>query len=105
MEAGEEGDYNLYLSLHTQSFESTRKSHLFFLFFLPGVDVSHVYVGARLLPLPYWYSNLSEGVDRVGGQLRGDRVPLQWRLQPNLAEFGGRCRKSMLGLWKQQAPT
>ena len=66
--------------------------------------MSHVYVGARLLPLPYWYSNLSEGADRVGGQLRRDRMPLQ----PNLAEFGGRCRKSMLGLWKQpsaQAPT
>ena len=28
-------------------------------------------LGARLLPLSYHYPNLSEGTDRVGGQLRG----------------------------------
>ena len=33
----------------------------------------HACLGARLLPLSYWYSNLSEGADRVGGQLRGDK--------------------------------
>ena len=47
------------------------------MFFLPGVDVSHVYLRAwallRLLPQSYQYSNLSEGADRVGGQLRGDK--------------------------------
>ena len=26
-----------------------------------------------LLPQSYWYPNLSEGADRVGGQLRGDK--------------------------------
>ena len=31
------------------------------------MDASHVYVGA------YQYPNLSEGADRVGGQLRGDK--------------------------------
>ena len=44
--------------------------------FLPGVDAFHVYVRAwafRLLPLAYQYPNLSEGADRVGGQLRGDK--------------------------------
>ena len=30
-------------------------------------------MGARLLPQSYQYSNLSEGADRVGGQLRGDK--------------------------------
>ena len=30
-------------------------------------------LGARLLPRSYWYPNLSEGADRVAGQLRGDK--------------------------------
>ena len=30
-------------------------------------------LGARLLPQSYQYPNLSEGADRVGGQMRGDR--------------------------------
>ena len=30
-------------------------------------------MGARLLPQSYRYRNLSEGADRVGGQLRGDK--------------------------------
>ena len=30
-------------------------------------------MGARLLPQFYQYPNLSEGADRVGGQLRGDK--------------------------------
>ena len=30
-------------------------------------------MGARLLPQSYQYSNLSEGADRVGGQLRGGK--------------------------------
>ena len=30
-------------------------------------------LGARLLPQSYQYPNLSEGADRVGGQLRGDK--------------------------------
>ena len=30
-------------------------------------------MGARLLPQSYQYQNLSEGADRVGGQLRGDK--------------------------------
>ena len=36
-----------------------------------------------LLPQSYWYPNLLEGADNVGGQLRKnkDRVPLQWRNQ------------------------
>ena len=46
------------------------------LFSLPGVDAPHVYMwwlGARLLLQTYQYRNLSEGADRVGGQLRGDK--------------------------------
>ena len=30
-------------------------------------------LGTRLLPQSYQYPNLSEGADRVGGQLRGDK--------------------------------
>ena len=51
------------------------------------MDASHVYVRAGALgsfySLNYQYQNLSEGADRVGGQLRGDkdRVTLQWRNQ------------------------
>ena len=30
-------------------------------------------MGARLLPQSYYYPNLSEGADRVGGQMRGDK--------------------------------
>ena len=40
------------------------------------MDAPHVYVRAwalRLLPQSYQYSNLSEGADCVGGQLRGDK--------------------------------
>ena len=46
-------------------------------FFLPGVDAPHVYVRVWALgcfhSLNYQYPNLSEGADRVGGQLRGDK--------------------------------
>ena len=45
--------------------------------FLRGVDASHVYVRAWALgcfhSLIRQYPNLSEGADRVGGQLRGDK--------------------------------
>ena len=41
--------------------------------FLPGVDASHVYVRAWALGCFQSYPNLSEGADRVGGQLRGDK--------------------------------
>ena len=42
---------------------------------LPGVDASHFYVRAWALSCFYShiYPNLSQGADRVGGQLRGDK--------------------------------
>ena len=46
------------------------------IFFFPrGGCVSRLRacLGARLLPQSYQYRNLSEGADRVGGQLRGDK--------------------------------
>ena len=48
---------------------------LFFLLFLPRVDVPHVYVRAWALGCfqSYQYPNFLEGADRVGGQLRGDK--------------------------------
>ena len=53
----------------------------FVLFFTRGGCASclRAWLGARLLPQSYQYPNLSKGADRVAGQLRGDRVPLQWR--------------------------
>ena len=44
-------------------------------FFTQGGCVSclHVCLGPRLLLQSYQYPNLSEGADRVGGQLRGDK--------------------------------
>ena len=53
-----------------KSFESRRNS-----FFTRGGCVSclRACFGTRLLPQSYQYSNLSEGADRVGGQLRGDK--------------------------------
>ena len=47
----------------------------FFFFFTRGGCVSSLRacLGARLLPQSYQYPNLSEGADRVGGQLRGDK--------------------------------
>ena len=75
-----------------KSFQSRRT-----LFILPGVDASHVYVYVRAralgcfhslistetfyhsvistetFPQSDQYRNLSEGADRVGGQLRGDK--------------------------------
>ena len=55
-----------------KSFESRR---IFFFFFTWGECVSCLRAcsGARFLPQSYQYSNLSEGADRVGGQLRGDK--------------------------------
>ena len=54
-----------------KSSESRRNS------FLPGVDAPHVYVRAWALGCFYNHIstqlNLSEGADRVAGQLRGDK--------------------------------
>ena len=54
-----------------KSFESRR----IFNYFTRGKCVSCLREcsGARLLPQSYQYSNLSEGADRVGGHLRGDK--------------------------------
>ena len=53
-----------------KSFESRRNS-----FFTRGGCVSclRACLGARLLPQSYQYPNLWEGVERVAGQLRGDK--------------------------------
>ena len=57
-----------------QSFESRRNSSLFFFFTRGGcASCLRACLGARLLPQSYQYPNLSEGADRVGGQLRGDK--------------------------------
>ena len=55
-----------------KSFESRR--NYFFLFSRVGrVSLLLACLGARLLLQSYQYPNLSEGADRVAGQLRGDK--------------------------------
>ena len=75
-----------------------------------------------MLPQSYQYPNLSEGTDSVGGQLRENKVcPFSGvtssgrvgRMVPESDagsledgagkrrwEFGGRCRKATLGVWR-----
>ena len=79
--------------IKSKSFESRQNSLFFFsflslslslslspslslsLFFTRGGCVSclRACLGVGLLPQSYQYPNLSEGADRVGGQLRGDK--------------------------------
>ena len=63
-------------------------------FFLPGVDAPHVYMRAWALgcfPQSYQYLNLSEGADRIGGQLRGDKkCPFSGRVLRKVPESGAR---------------
>ena len=79
-----------------KSFESRRNS-----FFLPGVDASHVYV--RALALGCFYSHirtrtfpraLTASLDSCA-EIKSDPSVAEL----NLAEFGGRCRKAVLGVW------
>ena len=66
------------------------------------MDASHVYVRARALGCfqSYLFRNLSEGADRVGGQLRGDKeCPFSGVTKSG--KFGGRCRKAMHGVWRK----
>ena len=80
-------------------------SFFFFLLFLPGVNVSHVYVRARALGCfqSYQYPNLSEGADRVSGQLRGDKqcsfcgVTKSGRVWREMPESDARSMVSTLG--------
>ena len=106
--------------IKSKSFESRRNS-----FFLLRVDAPHVHVRAWVLGCfymqSYQYPNLSEGADRVGGQLCADKeCPFSgvtksgrvWRKVPESDArsmscmvcrtepvFGGRCRKAMLEVW------
>ena len=62
--------------INPQSFELRRNLFFFsFFFFTQGGCVSclRACLGARLFPHSCQYANLSEGADRVGGQLRGDK--------------------------------
>ena len=80
-----------------QSFESRRNSF----FFTRGgcVSCSRGCLGVRLLLQSYQYPNLSEeGADRVAGQLRGDKECPFSGVTKLVAEFGGRCRKGVLGV-------
>ena len=55
--------------------KSFNRDEPFSVLFTRGGCVSNLRacLGARLLLLSYPYPNLSEGADRVGGQLRGDK--------------------------------
>ena len=52
-----------------------------------------VCLDAMLLPQSYWYPNLSEGADSVGGQLRGDKVECSFSGVTN----SGRCLEAGAG--------
>ena len=92
-------------------------SLFFFLFFFLTrggyVSCLRACLGARLLPQSYQYPNLSEGADRVDGQLRGDKecpfsgVTKSGRVWRKVLESDARsvvrCRKAMLEVWL--APT
>ena len=91
-----------------KSFESRRNS-----FFDPaGVDAPHVRacLSARLLPQAYQYPNLSEGADRVGGQLRGDKecpfsgVTLRHSAKSGRVWRKAPAREAMLGVWTSRKP-
>ena len=61
-----------------KSFESRRNS--FFLTWGGDTSCLCACLGARVLLQSDQYPNLSEGADRISGQLRGDKeLPLQWR--------------------------
>ena len=82
-----------------KSFESRRNS-----FFTRGGCASclRACLGARWLPQSYRYPNVLEGVDRVGGQLRGDKegpfsgVTKSGRVWRKVPESGARSVLSML---------
>ena len=69
--------------------------------FLPGVDASHVYV--RAWELGYFHSLISTQTFRRALTASVDSCAeiksAPSVAQPNLAEFGGTCRKAMLGVW------
>ena len=73
--------------------------------FLPGVDASHVYVHA--LALGCFYSHINTGTFRraltasVDSCAEIKSAPSVAQL--NLAEFGGRCRKAMLGVCNRRS--
>ena len=65
-----------------KSFESRRNS-----FCYPAwmrLMFTCVFGRYRLLPQSYQYPNLSEGADRVGGQLRGDKESVSGQTLPPL---------------------
>ena len=74
--------------------------------FLPRVDTSHVYM--RALALGCFYSYISIQTFRRALTVLVDSCA-EIKSAPsvaslNLAEFGGRCRKAVLGVWVEQCP-
>ena len=81
--------------IKSKSFESRRNSLFFFLFFLRGVDASHVYV--RAWTLGCFHSQISTQIFRRALTASVDSCA-EIKSAPSVAEFGGRCRKAMLGV-------
>ena len=84
-----------------KSFESRRNA-----FFTRGGCASclRACLGARLLPQSYQYRNLSEGADRVAGQLRRDKecpfsgVTKSGRVWRKVPESGARCERRLVSM-------
>ena len=76
-------------------------------FFLHGVDASHVYVGAWVLGC--FHSLISTQTFRRAPTTTVDNCEeiksTPSVAEPNLAEFGGRCQKAMLGAWHTHTHT
>ena len=78
---------------------------LFFFFFFSsssrrgGVSCSRACLGARFFPQLYQYPNLSEGADRVDGQLLGDKEYPFSGITKSRRVWRKPCRKAMLGVW------
>ena len=87
--------------IQLKSFESRRN---FFFTWGGCVSCLRACLGARLLPQSYQHPNLSEGADRVGGQLRGDKeCPFSGVTKSG--RVWGRCQKAMLGVCCDPLPT
>ena len=79
----------------------TGRNFFFLFFFKPGMDASHVYVRAWILCC--LHSHISTQTFRRALTASLDScAEIKSALSvayPNLAEFGGRCRKAILEVW------
>ena len=81
--------------VYSRANKTTIVTELFFLTWGGRVSCLLACLGDRLLPQSYQYPNFSEGADRVGGQLHGDKEYPFSGVTKFLEEGAG---KAMLGV-------